>query len=128
MQIFASARTGRFIAAEPAVALCLRLITNNFSAASFFVRLLNALPRVERLSNFGTVHWRLKLFMAEKKTKENQSGTGAAHAQSPAVEQKPNVYEAEYMGSGTFRIVKPKRKEAKRRQSRLKGTTRGSRK
>lgn len=86
------------------------------------------LPRVERLSNFGTVHWRLKLFMAEKKTKENQSGTGAAHAQSPAVEQKPNVYEAEYMGSGTFRIVKPKRKEAKRRQSRLKGTTRGSRK
>jgi hypothetical protein len=32
------------------------------------------------------------------------------------------------MGSGTFRITKPKRKETKRRQSALKGTTRGSRK
>lgn len=52
----------------------------------------------------------------------------AAHAQSPNIEQKQNVYEAEYFGSGTFRIVKPKRKEAKQRQSRLKGTTRGSRK
>ena len=31
------------------------------------------------------------------------------------------MYEAEYVGSGTFRISKPKRKEAKQRQSRLKG-------
>jgi hypothetical protein len=66
--------------------------------------------------------------MPEKKSKENQSVGVAAHAQSPSVQQKANVYEAEYMGSGTFRIGKPKRKEAKRRQSRLKGTTRGSRK
>jgi hypothetical protein len=51
-----------------------------------------------------------------------------AHAQSAKIEQKPNLYEAEYLGSGTFRISKPKRKAAKRRQSRLKGTTAGARK
>lgn len=52
----------------------------------------------------------------------------AAHAQSIKIEQKKNIYEAEYVGSGTFRISKPKRKSAKRRQSALKGTTRGARK
>ena len=52
----------------------------------------------------------------------------AAHASSPLIEQKPNIYEAEYLGSGTFKITKPKRKDSKRRQSALKGTTRGSRK
>jgi hypothetical protein len=51
-----------------------------------------------------------------------------SHAASPSFKAKPNLYEAEYMGSGTFRISKPKRKETKRRQSALKGTTRGSRK
>jgi hypothetical protein len=52
----------------------------------------------------------------------------AAHAASSKLEQKSNIYEAEYLGSGTFKIVKPKRKNAKRRQSALKGTTRGARK
>jgi hypothetical protein len=51
-----------------------------------------------------------------------------AHAQSTKIEPKANLYEAEYMGSGTFRIVKPKRQEGKLRQSRLKGTTAGARK
>jgi hypothetical protein len=51
-----------------------------------------------------------------------------AHAQSSKIEQKSNIYEAEYLGSGTFRIVKPKRQRAKTRQSRLKGTTGGARK
>ena len=50
------------------------------------------------------------------------------HAASAKIEQKDNLYEAEYLGSGTFKIVKPKRQERKRRQSALKGTTRGSRK
>jgi hypothetical protein len=59
---------------------------------------------------------------------EKQSTTVGAHAASPNLKQKDNVYTAEYLGSGTFRIVKPKRKEAKRRQSALKGTTRGARK
>ncbi len=52
----------------------------------------------------------------------------AAHASSPSMKPKQKLYEAEYLGSGTFRIVKPKRKSAKRRQSALKGTTRGARK
>ena len=52
----------------------------------------------------------------------------AAHAASPKVEQKENIYQAEYLGSGTFHIVKPKRQSHKRRQSALKGTTRGARK
>lgn len=38
------------------------------------------------------------------------------------------LYKAEYQGSGTFNISKPKRKKAKLRQSRLKGTVRGARK
>lgn len=38
------------------------------------------------------------------------------------------LYKAEYQGSGTFLISKPKRKAAKRRQSKLKGTVRGARK
>ncbi len=50
------------------------------------------------------------------------------HAASPKIEQNDNIYQAEYFGSGTFRISKPKRKDAKRRQSALKGTTRGARK
>ena len=38
------------------------------------------------------------------------------------------LYKAVYQGSGTFLISKPKRKKAKLRQSRLKGTVRGARK
>ncbi len=41
---------------------------------------------------------------------------------------KENLYQAEYLGSGTFIITKPKRTKAKRRQSALKGTVRGARK
>jgi hypothetical protein len=57
------------------------------------------------------------------------SKTKAAHATSSKIEQKTTqLYAAEYIGSGTFRISKPKRQSRKRRQSALKGTTRGSRK
>ena len=38
------------------------------------------------------------------------------------------LYQAEYLGSGTFRISKPKRKKIKVRQSALKNPRRGSRK
>lgn len=44
------------------------------------------------------------------------------------LKQKANVYQAEYLGSGTFKISKPKRRKAKRRQSALKNLRRGSRK
>ena len=60
--------------------------------------------------------------MAEEKQ------TAAPHAASPKFKMKENVYQAEYLGSGTFRIVKPKRQARKRRQSALKGTTAGARK
>ena len=63
--------------------------------------------------------------MAEETQKQTIK---APHASSPNIKQKENLYEAEYMGSGTFRIVKPKRKSHKRRQSALKGTTGGARK
>lgn len=59
---------------------------------------------------------------------ENRNNSKVAHAASPKSKQKDNVYDAEYLGSGTFKIVKPKRQSRKRRQSALKGTTRGSRK
>lgn len=38
------------------------------------------------------------------------------------------LYKAEYIGSGTFIISKPKRKKTKMRQTRLKNLKRGSRK
>ncbi len=38
------------------------------------------------------------------------------------------LYKAEYVGSGTFIITKPKRKKTKQRQSNLKNVKRGSRK
>ncbi len=41
--------------------------------------------------------------------------------------EKEHLYRAEYIGSGTFLITKPKRKSAKLRQSRLKGAVRGAR-
>jgi hypothetical protein len=63
--------------------------------------------------------------MAEK---TESSKTKAAHAASSKVKQKESIYQAEYFGSGTFRIVKPKRADKKRRQSALKGTTSGARK
>jgi len=44
------------------------------------------------------------------------------------LKQKENVYQAEYLGSGTFKISKPKRRSAKRRQAALKNRRRGSRK
>ncbi len=37
-------------------------------------------------------------------------------------------YKAEYLGSGTFVISKPKRKKTKQRQSNLKNQPRGARK
>jgi len=59
---------------------------------------------------------------------EQQQTSKAPHATSTQIKQKSNIYEAEYLGSGTFRIVKPKRQSRKRRQSVLKGTTAGARK
>lgn len=38
------------------------------------------------------------------------------------------LYKAEYVGSGTFIISKPKRRKTKQRQSNLKNVRRGSRK
>jgi hypothetical protein len=38
------------------------------------------------------------------------------------------TYKAEYVGSGTFKISKPKRKRTKLRQSRVKNPQRGARK
>jgi hypothetical protein len=38
------------------------------------------------------------------------------------------LYTAEYLGSGTFKISKPKRKKGKSRQTALKNPRRGSRK
>lgn len=63
--------------------------------------------------------------MADQNTK---GSTKTPHGTSADYKAKPTLYSAEYLGSGTFRITKPKRKDSKRRQSALKGTTRGSRK
>lgn len=54
--------------------------------------------------------------------------TGAAGGAEAKPDYKEGTYESKYIGSGTFLISKPKRKSAKLRQSRLKGTVRGARK
>jgi hypothetical protein len=59
---------------------------------------------------------------------EKTTNGRSAYAASPKISQKEKIYEAEYLGSGTFKIVKPKRQDRKRRQSALKGTTPGARK
>jgi hypothetical protein len=59
---------------------------------------------------------------------EEIPATGAQTAGRAPLKQKDNVYRAEYLGSGTFKISKPKRRSAKRRQSALKNRRRGSRK
>jgi hypothetical protein len=46
--------------------------------------------------------------------------------ENPLAEDK--LYKAEYLGSGTFIISKPKRTKAKRRQTNLKNPQRGARK
>jgi hypothetical protein len=61
--------------------------------------------------------------MAEKQTKAK-----AAQGASTKLKQKADLYAAQYLGSGTFQISKPKRQARKRRQSALKGTVRGARK
>lgn len=43
-------------------------------------------------------------------------------------EKNENLFKAEYLGSGTFVISKPKRKKIKMRQSALRNPRRGSRK
>lgn len=45
-----------------------------------------------------------------------------------AEKQKENLYQAQYLGSGTFIITKPKRKRRKLRQLRLKSPNAGMRK
>ena len=59
---------------------------------------------------------------------DQEINSPAPHAASSKIKQKENIYQAEYLGSGTFHFIKPKRKAAKRRQSALKGTTPGARK
>ncbi|HUJ22602.1 MAG TPA: hypothetical protein VLX58_13815 [Bryobacteraceae bacterium] len=61
-----------------------------------------------------------------------RSKAKASHAAPPGTKvppkKKENVYQAEHLGSGTFKITKPKRAKAKRRQAALKNRRRGSRK
>ena len=57
---------------------------------------------------------------------ENVAGVRRGTIETSMADDK--LYKAEYMGSGTFLITKPKRKKPKLRQSRLKGTVRGARK
>jgi len=52
--------------------------------------------------------------------------TASPENQKP-VKLKENAYQAEYLGSGTFKITKPKRARSKIRQAALKNRRRGSR-
>jgi hypothetical protein len=66
------------------------------------------------------VHWRFTLIFF---------GTERYSLADTTLDTKSDkLYKAEYVGSGTFIISKPKRKKTKQRQSNLKNITRGSRK
>ena len=49
-------------------------------------------------------------------------------AKATPVKVKENLYKAEYLGSGTFIITKPKRRPRKLRQQRVKSPQAGARK
>ncbi len=51
-----------------------------------------------------------------------------ANQENATQEKQDKLYKAEYIGSGTFIISKPKRKKMKMRQTQLKNPKRGSRK
>jgi preprotein translocase subunit YajC len=55
----------------------------------------------------------------------NTTQANATQADTPVSDK---LYKAEYVGSGTFIISKPKRRKTKQRQSNLKNVRRGSRK
>ena len=50
------------------------------------------------------------------------------NGQVMAADKSSKLFQAEYMGSGTFKITKPKRKKKKLRQTRVKNVQRGARK
>lgn len=58
----------------------------------------------------------------------DESGKTTGENQLADQESNDKLYKAEYLGSGTFVISKPKRKKAKTRQSQLKNPQRGARK
>jgi len=55
-------------------------------------------------------------------------GRRSATMVKQAMADEKKLYRAEYMGSGTFRVTKPKRKPKKQRQTRVKNRQRGARK
>lgn len=68
-----------------------------------------------------------------KKSETTKADSKKARAAKPTTEKptappKEGLYKAEYVGSGTFKISKPKRKKAKQRQSALKAPKRRARK
>jgi hypothetical protein len=65
--------------------------------------------------------------VAKKAAPAKASGTKPAKPVAE-VRVKENLWKAEYLGSGTFIISKPKRKAAKRRQLALKSPKAGMRK
>ena len=53
------------------------------------------------------------------------SNTGKGGTEIATTSEKPNVWQARRVGSGTFAVTKPKRKKRKLRQTRLKNRRRG---
>ena len=60
--------------------------------------------------------------------RERGSHAAARHHTQEKLLAEDKLYKAEYLGSGTFVISKPKRKRAKMRQTQLRNPQRGSRK
>ena len=80
-------------------------------------------PRRGAWSTYGTTQGTLEV-------NYNRFGTERYSLADTTLDTTKNdkLYKAEYVGSGTFIISKPKRSKTKQRQSNLKNIKRGSRK
>lgn len=71
------------------------------------------------------VHWRFGLITCRT---ERYTLADTTSGTTLDTTKDDKLYKAEYVGSGTFIITKPKRSKTKQRQSNLKNLRRGSRK
>ncbi len=83
-------------------------------------------PLAEVARTIGGAAGKLVTAVTGTGAKTDSAAQAATGAQAPAV--KENLWKAEYAGSGTFIIHKPKRERRKRRQQAVKSPRRGMRK
>jgi hypothetical protein len=104
---------------------CAQAAAVNRAAASANLLTDNRCPPWDKRGGFGAIPSR-KHPTAFRITRYNKGSIQTISRRVLLADDK--LFQAEYLGSGTFIISKPKRKKAKIRQTQLKNPQRGSRK